>query len=71
MNEDLLIGIILFFGGLCFGLALGMLIKQQYVGTIVIQQTEAGVKLYSLELDGDFEEIDGKKEVRFRVGSPP
>lgn len=59
-----------------FGVILGLSTKTynstdaKYVGSINIEHTEGGGKLYSLELKGDPEELDQKKEVTFKVGSP-
>lgn len=54
------------------GFALGILVRfsiKKYAGSIVIYEKEDGVKLYSLEMDGDPEELDKMKEVTFRIGS--
>lgn len=58
-----------------FGIVLGLSTKaynttEKYAGQIVLKiDEETGKKLYSLELDGDPEELDQKKEVTFKIGS--
>lgn len=70
MIEIIVIGILASLGGFALGAKWGMSIKQ-YVGRITIHETESGGKLYSLELDCEPEELDEKKEVTFKIGSPP
>jgi hypothetical protein len=41
-----------------------------YVGTINIASTSEGNKTYELELNGQPEDIDGKKSVTFKVNAP-
>lgn len=41
----------------------------KYSGEIVIQDKESGGKLYSLELNGDPQDLVEKKEVTFKIGS--
>lgn len=59
-----------------FGVILGLSTKTykesdaKFAGSIVIGQGEGGRKLYSLELNGDPEDLDQKKEVIFKI-SPP
>lgn len=41
----------------------------KYDGKIVLKELEDGKKLYSLELDGDPQDLDQKKEVTFKIDS--
>lgn len=41
----------------------------KWVGTLVISRNEEGIKLFSLELDQDPEDIEKEKSVSFRVES--
>lgn len=58
--------VLAFLAGVVSGLYFGVS-RRKYDGQIVIQETETG-KMYSLELDGDPEEMDGKRDVRFKIG---
>jgi hypothetical protein len=44
--------------------------QRQYDGKIVIGTSENGKKLFSLELDGDPEELEPKSSVTFKIVSP-
>ena len=63
------------FLGVLLGISTKSFNKQNpaYDGHMVIQETQAGGVLYSLELDSEPEELKNKKKVTFRVGSvlPP
>jgi hypothetical protein len=41
--------------------------KNPYDGQIVISVTESGKKLFSLELAGDPEDLEGKESVTFKI----
>lgn len=69
-NADEVVGTIVVvdtFLGVVLGLSQKAYDKQVATGDLTLEQTEHG-KVYGLELDGDPEyELQGKKEVRFRV----
>lgn len=43
--------------------------EAKYAGTMIVQSKENGGKLFTLELNGDPDELDQKKEVIFKVGT--
>lgn len=55
------------------GVILGVSTKQYYEsdapydGSIIIQEAEEGQKMFTLELDGDPNEIEHRKQVSFKV----
>jgi Putative phage holin Dp-1 len=62
------------FIGVCIGLSSTQYDRSEaaYDGEVVVEKTDAGGKLFSLQLEGDPEEIEQKKTVAFKVKpSPP
>lgn len=57
------------FIGVCLGLSSNQYDRSEarYDGEVVVEQTDAGGKLFSLQLEGDPEEIEQKKSVAFKV----
>jgi hypothetical protein len=59
-----------------FGVLLGLSTKAynaseaKYDGNVVVQTTDTGVKVYSLELNGDPATLDQKDSVTFKVAAP-